>query len=140
MKRGIFSFPYYIIRRKGQESGTVSFPLKNFLKDEGVVFRFYFFIVEGHHQAHVVLRLQVFHFLPCKMVGPEGKLGPSVFEEGAGFAIAVDASGEEHSHVRMSHDKFPAGGPGELGVGEEIDISFFYGFIIPALENGKQRA
>lgn len=134
MKRGIFSFSYYIIRRKGQESRTVSFPLKNFLKDEGIIFGLHLFIMERHHQRHVILSLQVFHFLPGEVVGPEGKFSSSCLEETAGLSVTVNASGEEDSHIRMVQNQLTAGGSGKLSVGEEIDISFFNGFVIPALK------
>ena len=117
----------------------ISFPLKNFLKDEGIIFRFYLFIMERYHQRHVVLRLQVFHFLPGEVVGPEGKFSSSCLEEAAGFPVAVNASGKEHAHIRVVQDELAAGGPGELGVGEEIDISFFNGFVIPAPEDGERK-
>ena len=92
--------------------------------------------MEGLYPSEFVSKLQVLHFLPGKVVRPEGKRRAAGGEEFFRPAVAVNASCQKDCHIFVAFDEFPAGRPGQLGIGKEINISSFNGLLVPFLENG----
>jgi hypothetical protein len=87
--------------------------------------------MKRHHQGHVIGCPEILHFLPGQVVRPQGENGAAGPVKALGLPVSMDTAGEEHAHIRMGLDEFPARCPGQLGIGKEINMPRFYGFFHP---------